>query len=138
MATFNKFHCFVEDLSEGVHNLGTNTLKVILSNTVPVAGNTVYTDITEIANGGGYTTGGSALTLTSSNQSGGLYKLIVQDLVFTASTGFGPFRYVVIYNDTSGTDALIGWYDVGTSVTLGAAQTFTCDFDATNGILTLV
>jgi len=51
MATYNKFQDFVEQLGLGTHNLNTDTLKVMLTNTAPVATNTVKTDITEISAG---------------------------------------------------------------------------------------
>jgi hypothetical protein len=37
MATFQKFNAFVENLAEKVHNLGSDTLKVMLTNTAPVS-----------------------------------------------------------------------------------------------------
>ena len=55
MASFNKFNPFVEALAEKVHNLGSDTLKVMLSNTAPSASNAVKADITEISAGNGYT-----------------------------------------------------------------------------------
>jgi hypothetical protein len=48
VATFNKFQQFVEDLAEKVHNLQSDTLKVLLTNTAPVATNAVKADLTEI------------------------------------------------------------------------------------------
>lgn len=138
MAAFNKFNSFVEAVAEKVHNLGSDTLKVMLSNTAPTAGNSVKADITEISAGNGYTAGGSQATQASSSQSGGTYKLVLNDVVFTASGGsIGPFRYVVLYNDTATNKELIGWYDYGSSITLNAGETFTVDFDGTNGVLTL-
>lgn len=137
MATFNKFNCFVEDMAEKVHNLGTDTLKFALTNTAPVATNTVIANITEVANGGGYTTGGSTSAQTGSAQSSGTYKLTLTDVVFTATTGFGPFRYAVLYNSTPVAGNLIGYYDYGSSVTLAASETFTVDVDAANGTLTV-
>jgi hypothetical protein len=137
MATFNKFHSFVEALAEKVHNLGADTLKVALSNTAPVATNTQLSNITQIANGNGYTTGGTTATLTSSAQSSGLYKLVLADVVFTATGSMGPFRYAVLYNDTATNDELIGWWDYGSSITLASGETFTVDFDPTNGVLTV-
>lgn len=141
MATYNKFNQFVEDLAEKVHNLGADTIKVALTNTVPVPGHTVFANITEIAAGNGYTAGGTATTITSSAQTSGTYKLVVSDVVFTASGGtIGPFRYAVVYNDTptSPADPLIAWFDYGSSITLNPTETFTADFDASAGLLTIV
>lgn len=138
MATFNKFQSFVEAVAEKVHNLGSDTLKVALTNSAPVATNTVLANITQIANGNGYTTGGTAATISSSAQTTGTYKLVLADVVFTATGAVGPFRYAVLYNDTATNDELIGWWDYGSSVTLANTETFTVDFDATNGVLTLV
>ena len=136
MATYNKFQAFVENLAEKSHNLGSDTLKVMLTNTAPVATNSVKADLTEISAGNGYSAGGGTVTVTASSQTSGTYKLVANDVVFTASGGsIGPFRYVVLYNDTSTGDMLIGWWDNGTSITLGDGSTFTVDFHATNGIL---
>lgn len=140
MATFNKFNAFVENVAEKVHNLGSDTLKVALSNTAPSAANSTMSDITQISAGNGYTSGGTAATISSSAQSSGIYKLVLADVVFTASGGsIGPFRYVILYNDTptSPADPLIGYWDYGSSVSLASGETFTVDFDATNGVLTI-
>lgn len=135
MASFSKFNSFVEALAEKAHNLGADTLKVVLTNSAPAAANTVLADITQIANGNGYTTGGTAATISSSAQTSGTYKLVLADVTFTASGSMGPFRYAVLYNDTATSDELIGWWDYGSSITLAASETFTVDFDATNGVL---
>lgn len=138
MASYNKFRSFVEYLSEKVIDLGSDTLKVMLTNTAPVNTNTVKADITEIAAGNGYTAGGTATTISSSAQSAGTYKLVITDVVFTASGGsIGPFRYAVLYDDTptSPADPLIAWWDYGTNITVSDTEQFTVDFDATNGVL---
>lgn len=140
MATFSKFNAFVENLAEKVHNLGSDTLKVALTNTAPTSANAILADIAQISNGNGYTTGGTAATISSSAQTSGTYKLTLADVVFTASGGtVGPFRYAVLYNDTptSPADPLIGYWDYGSSVTLADAETFTVDFDASLGVMTL-
>lgn len=139
MAAFNKFNSFVEAVAEKVHNLGADTLKVMLTNSAPAAANTVKTDITEISSGNGYTAGGTAATISSSAQTSGTYKLVLADVVFTASGGsIGPYRYAVLYNDTAASDELIGWWDYGTNLTLTNGNTFTVDYDASTGILTIV
>lgn len=137
MATFNKFNSFVEAVAEKVHNLGSDTLKVALTNSAPSASNTVLANITQIANGNGYTTGGTAASITSSSQTSGTYKLVLGDVVFTATGSMGPFRYAVLYNDTATNDELIGWWDYGSSISLATGETFTVDFDPTNGVLTI-
>lgn len=138
MASFVKFYSFVEAVAEKVHNLGADTLKVALTNTAPTAAtDTQLSNITQIANGNGYTTGGTAATISSSAQTTGTYKLVLADVVFTASGSLGPFRYAVLYNDTATNDELIGYWDYGSSVTLASGETFTVDFDGTTGVLTL-
>lgn len=138
MATFNKFNCFAQDVGRGVHNLNSNTLKVMLTDVAPVATNSVKTDLTEIAAGNGYTAGGTAAASNAYSQTSGTGKLTATDVVFTASGGsIGPFRYAVLYNDTASGKPLIGWWDYGSEVTLASTDTLTIDFDGTNGILTI-
>jgi hypothetical protein len=138
MATFNKFNQFVADIANKVHNLGSDTLKVGLTNTAPVATNTQYSNITEISAGNGYTAGGNAVTVTSSAQTSGTYKLVANNVTFTATSGsIGTFRYAVLYNATPANQNLIGWYDYGTSVTITAGNSFQVQFDAVNGVLQL-
>ncbi len=139
MATFNKFNSFVEAVAEKVHNLGTDTLKVMLSNTLPTAANAIKTDITEIAAGNGYTAGGNTATQSSSAQTGGTYKLVLNDpAAFTATGGsIATFRYAVLYNSTATNGELIGWWDYGSAVSLAVGDSFTVDFDPTTGVLTL-
>lgn len=139
MAAFNKFNSFVEALAEKVHNLGSDTLKVMLTNTAPVATNTVKANLTEIAAGNGYTAGGNTATVTSSAQTSGTYKLVLGDPATWTATGgsIGPFRYAALYNDTATNDELIGWWDYGSAVTLADGESFAVDFDPTTGVLTL-
>lgn len=136
MATLIKFYSFVEAIHEKKHNLGSDTLKVLLTNTAPSLSNTVKADISgELSTANGYTAGGATITVTSSAQSSGLYTLIASDVTWTASGGsIGPFRYAVIYNDSATNDELVGYIDYGYSVTVASGQTFTIDFDQTSGL----
>lgn len=140
MATYNKFQAFVEALAEKTHNLGSDTLKVYLTNNTPdAAADAVFADLAEIASGNGYTAGGNTAAQTSSTQAGGIYKLVLADPnIWTATGGsIGPFRYAVLYNATTPSGNLIAWWDYGTSITLNAGDTFAVDFDPTTGVLTL-
>lgn len=139
MAVANKFQVYLENVFEKVHAMQSDTLKVALSNVAPVATNNVLADITQIAAGNGYTTGGNTSTQTSSSHTTGTYKLVTGDVVFTASGGtMATFRYSVFYNDTptSPADPLITWYDYGSAVILLVGETFTWDADPTNGVIT--
>lgn len=138
MASYQKFNATVADLANKVHNLGADTLKVMLTLTAPVATNSIKTDLTEIAGGNGYTAGGTAVTITSSSQSSGTYKLVGNNVVFTASGGaIANFRYAVLYNSTAASGNLIGFWDSGTTQTITSGNSFTVQFDAVNGILQL-
>lgn len=140
MAAFQKFHAFVEALAEKKHNLGSDTLKVYLSNDTPSASaDAVKADLAEITVGvDGYTAGGNTCSITSSAQTTGTYKLVLGDPATWTSTGtLGPFRYAVLYNDTASNDELIGYWDYGAVITLANGETFKVDFDPTSGVLTL-
>jgi hypothetical protein len=138
MASFSKFQSFVEAVAEKKHNLGADTLKVMLTLVAPVNTNTVKGDLTEIAAGNGYTAGGATAALVTSAQTGGTYKLVLDDVSWTATpAAIADFRYAVLYNDTATNDELIGWWDYGETVSLASGETFTVNFDSSGGVLTL-
>jgi hypothetical protein len=124
MATYNKFNAWAETMVEGA-NLATDQFVIALTNSAPVATNSVLADITQIS----YTNLSSRnVSTTSSSQTGGTYTLVLADLVMTASGSVGPFRYVVLFDDTVAGDPLVGWWDYGSSITMANAETFTVDF----------
>jgi hypothetical protein len=128
MATYNKFNAWAENMVETA-NLATDQFVVALTNTLPTASNSVLADITQIT----YTNLSSRnITTTSSSQTSGTFSLVLADLTLTASGAVGPFRYVVIYDDTptSPADPLVCWYDYGSSISLANGETFTIDFGA--------
>lgn len=133
MASFNRYEVFSENLSEKVHNLDTDTIMALLSNTAPnAATHSTKSDATEISAGNGYTAGG-ADTLNATSRSGAVTSITATDITWTASGGpIGPFRYAIIYNDTptSPADPLIGWWDYGSSITLQNGEQFVLDFGA--------
>ncbi len=136
MATFVKFNKFLEQLAEKAYNLGSDTLKFALTNTAPTAAtDTIFLPGTlhpPPAAANGYTTGGHAATISGSSESGGTYTLAtVTDVVITATAGgIGPFRYVILYDDTATNDELIAYWDYGSSITLASGETFTIDVTA--------
>ena len=134
MATYTKFQSFVEAMAEKVHNLGSDDLTVALTTNAnaPSATDTQLTYLTEIA----YTEcSARVITVSASAQTGGTYKLTCTDLVLTSSGTVGPFQWVVIYNDTATNDELICYFDYGSEITLSNGETFTLDFDDSEGLL---
>ena len=135
MAAFNKVQAMVANLANKHYDFSADTFKVALSNTAPTATSTIWntTNFPAPAAANGYTAGGNTLSITSSTQSSGTYKWVVADSVITAAGGqIGPFRYAIIYHSATG--EIIGYYDYGSAVTLNDTETFTVDFDGTNGV----
>lgn len=134
MATYNKYHQFMEDVFKAVHNFtsdATSTITVALSNTAGDADATKATlsQITQIS----YTNLSSrVVTGVTCEQTTGTVHLTGTDLILTASGAVGPFRYIILYNDdpTSPADPLICWFDrgAGNEVTMASGDTFTVDF----------
>jgi len=125
MAEYTKINSFSEALAEGKHNFETNTLKVALTNTAPLPTATKLSELTDPI-----TSGMDTMTLvkTSSGQTAGTYKYIPADLTMTATAEVGPFRYVVIYDDTSTDDLLVCFFDMGASISREIGETLKLEF----------
>ena len=135
MATFTKINSFVEKLAEKSFNLGSDTLTIALTNTAHTASWSQLSDLTQIS----YTNiSARVLTISSSAQTSGTYKLVLADLTLTASGTVPTWRYAYIYDDTATNDELIAYFDNGSAIDMQSGDTFTFDFDATNGVLQLV
>ena len=144
MASFNKVNDAVLNM---LHNMDLESDQFVaaLSNTAPASetsnpasdGNGILGNVTEIT----YTNLSSRnITTTSSSQTSGTYKLVLADLTVTASGGsVGPFQYLYIYNDTvtSPADPILGYYDYGSALTLNDGDSFTFNFDDSNGVIQL-
>lgn len=117
---FTAFNSTHKDLGEAI-NLASDTLKLMLTNTLPIAANAVKADITEISAGNGYTAGGLTLSGLTGAFASGVYTRKANNLSLTASGGnIGPFQYCVIYDDTVGSPVkpLLAWGDFGSAITL--------------------
>ena len=135
MATFNKYDSGAEALVEGI-NAGTDTWRVILSNTAPAVTDVTQADAAELTTSGGYTVNGNTCAISSSTQASGVYKLVLADPATWTATGGGfTVRYAILWNQTN--DKLIGWWDYTSSVVLAAGDTFSVDLDPTNGVFTV-
>lgn len=147
MATWNKFNITVQDVTNKVHNFGSDTLKIGLTNTAPNAADTVYDDsghtlkstssAAEVAAGNGYSAGGTAIASNANSQTSGTDKTTGNAVTFTASGGtIGPFRYAFVYNASGGSAGnrpLIGWWDYGSALTLNSGDSLTIGKDTAGG-----
>lgn len=112
-----------------------DTFKAVLSNTLPAQTTAaVLADITEIANGNGYTSGGVTLASVTFTQAVSVWTFTSASFSWTSSgAGMATFRYGAIYDSTA--NVLIGWWDHGVAVTLPVAAVYTVTPNA-SGLLT--
>ena len=139
MSNFLKVNVFVENLAEKVHDLGSDQLRIALTNTDPTPAIVNFAGITSpipATNLSGATP--FNVVRTTSAQTAGTYRLVCEDLTLTATGVVGPFRYIVLFNDTAVSDPVIGYYDYGSSVTLQNGDIFRVDFSQADGVLTIV
>lgn len=136
MAAFNKFNIFTQDVANKQHDMKTGTTdvyKVYLTNTLPVAANTVYNTPADLATAGGYTAGGATIGTIAGAGAAGVFSLAGGTNPSWTATASIVFEWAVLYNSTSG--KLIGWWDYGTTITLTTGNTFTVTLP--NPILTI-
>jgi hypothetical protein len=132
--TLTKINSMVENLAEGNINLGGAGLTVALNNTPHDAAWDELADLTQVSYAN---CSARVLTVTSSEQTSGTYKLVLADLTLTATGAVGPFQYIYVYDDASTGDKLIGYYDYGSAITMANTDTVKLDFDPTTGALTI-
>ena len=125
-----KFQDFVEQLGLKQHNLNTDTLKIALTNVLPVITQTGFDPVTANAApvaANGYPVGGADI-LNTWSEADGVAALSGTDITFTATAGgIGPFRYLVLYNDTNVTDMVVAYYDHGSVISLADGESFVVD-----------
>lgn len=144
MATYNKFQDFSNQLIRGNQDWDLHVYKIVLTNTAPVNTQTSLDTVTNNpapAAANGYPAGGATTTITVSAATGTTTVQGTQ-VVFTAAGGqIGPFRYAILYNSssTSPSNAMVAWWDYGSSITLNDTETFTVQFNSSSPgtILTL-
>lgn len=132
------FDTFIGFVGSGDIDLDTHAFKAVLSNTAPNPDtHDELVDITQIANGFGYVTGGVALTSvtwTETAANSGIWEWASADFEWTASGGsIGPFQYIPIYSDTSTSDKLVGYFNYGSPLTVPDGSIFRVQIGA-NGI----
>jgi hypothetical protein len=144
MATFtfiDAFKDFQGDAAPGM-DFTNDQFTIYLSDEAPiVATDSPKSDILNITEENGYSE--TNLTTTWVETAGGSGIFVLRndaDVSWTATPGdFGPFRYVVVYNNTVTTplDLLVGFWDTGVENTITDGNTFTVDLNATFDIFDL-
>ena len=129
-------------LVDGTFDLDTHTWKVALLTAAVslTAATTVdtYGEITsQVANGGGYTTGGATLTSVTVNASGGTVTFDAADVTWNGTI---TAKYAVIYSDTATSKDILGYVDLdtasGSATVSSTAADFAINWNA-SGIFTL-
>jgi hypothetical protein len=111
-------------------------IALVTSAVAPISTHTVFSALTEIANGNGYTTGGYSLTKNSTDfdtlTEAATTLIQVKDVVWTASAGNLPTsgngaRYAVLLDDnvTVASRQILAWWDLVSDRTVSVGQTLT-------------
>lgn len=112
---------------------------LVTSATAPTADTNTLSQLTEIANGNGYTTGGYQLTPNTTDfdtltedDSGDKGLVQIKDVAWTASGGTLPgsgsgARYAVLIDDnaTVGSREVYAWWDLSSDRSVSSGQTLT-------------
>lgn len=126
------YNSFFNKLAKAVFNFDSDTFSLALTNAAPNAStHDELADITEISTGGGYTQG-TGLALTDAlAQDGAATEWGFNDYTLTATGGsVGPFRYVVLFDQTASGDPLICYWDYGSALTLASGESLLIDVGA--------
>ncbi len=134
MATYNKFYNFPLHFAQRVHDWDNDTFRIALTNVVPNPSDIEYspsvyyppTTGADYPDMGCITTVSSELSLTTHE-----FKLYGTECVFSAATDdIGPFRFAVLYNETSPQlpGAMISWWDYGRVLTITRGTPFSIKF----------
>ena len=129
MATVIYCDDFSEQIAKAVHNFGTHTFKLALTNTAittsmvdkaAITGEIAYTNISGAAN---------PSVSVGSVEASGTMTIHGDEVVITATGTVPTFRYYALYNDTAaGKNLVISW-DHGSTVNLASGETFTVKFN---------
>lgn len=114
-------------------------IALVTSAASPTADTNTLSQLTEIAAGNGYTTGGYELTpgatdfdTLTEDDTGDTGEVLIKDIVWTASGGSIPdsgdgARWAVLTDDngTVGSREVYAWWDLSTDISVSTGQTLT-------------
>ena len=135
MATYLKFQGWIGYVGLAATNLNTATYNNYLTNNAPSASaDDVLADLAGISSVNGYAPADEQNTYSEATGTG---TGAATDITWTASGGaFGPFQYVVSYDDTHASDILRNWWDYGSALTPAAGESFTVDYGSSTFTIT--
>lgn len=138
MADFKVTHEFANYLGQGDVELDAagHSFRAALTNVAPTqAGTTTLASVTQIAATGGYTTVAlTGVTYTETGAGTGIWQFTSNAFSWTATAAnFDLARYIVIYDDTHPSDAVVGYLDYGSAFQVTEGNTLTITPGA-NGI----
>lgn len=139
MAHFTKFEILPADLLAAVHDFGSDTFKVALTDYIPLATFRGLSDIEEVPEEGGYVSGGVPVVISRIEKAGfaGVRIFLANTAISAVGGRIGPFRCAVLYNASRQDWPLVGWYDQGVSRSLPDGGGVTLVFDQIDGALGL-
>jgi hypothetical protein len=129
----------LDDMFRNVTEFTNFYVALVTSATAPTADTNTVSDLTQIATGNGYTDGGYQLNrdatdfdTSTEDDSGDLAKILVKDVVWTASGGNLPSsgngaRYAVLTTDeaTVANRQVIAFFDLSSDRTVSTGQSLT-------------
>jgi hypothetical protein len=136
------YHNVLALMANGEIDIEADTTRVALvtDSYTPNVDHTGWADASanEVANGNGYTTGGVAVAMTGADDDAADGIVVDSaDPSWTAASGsIGPFRYAIWYDDTHASNALIAYFDFGSSQTAQDGADITINIDA-DGLFTI-
>ena len=117
---------FEPNLNNAQHDFDADVFKFALTSVLPTVGMTQFNSGTSTppSPANGYTTNGHTASVSDT---GGVVSLDTDVVVTATAGGIGAFQYVILYNSssTTPTNAVIGWYDYGSSISMAVGETFT-------------
>lgn len=121
---FKYYSAFFAALATEKHNLSSDTFRARLITSALDPADDTWSDISadEVTTGGGYTSGGVALTIVSASYTNGAYRVVFDSPNWTGSGGGFTFRSLVVLNDTAPSDELIGGIDFGRNITIASGE----------------
>jgi len=133
MATLTVSNNFKEQMGLGAVDFSSDTFQVILTYGLTFDPDThgEYTDVSgsELATGAGYTNGGETLSASSAwaqdNTDDRAY-IEWSNVTWTASgDSIGPFDAAIIYDESHGSDVVVGAIEFDTDITVSDGNDFT-------------